>query len=422
MSASSSSELRLPARADIVIAGAGPAGSVAALLAAQAGFATVLVDARPPGAAPVHDLRNYAIVLGSWRLLQGLGLGPAFEGRSEPLHGLEAHDSLSGLLPAPFRVLFEDNDLGARAPGETLGRMIEASVLQDVLDTAAAREPGLTVARGVKVTGRTALGHGAVEITISDGARITAPLLVAADGVNSSLRALAGIRTLGWDYDQTVLAAHVGLSRPHQGIARQRFTPQGPFALLPLQGDRANIAWYLPRAAARALTEAPRAEVEAELNARFGDFQGAMTLETDVQAFELRLVHAERLIAPRMALIGDAVRRLSPIAGQGLNSGLKDAAALIEVMEGRRRLGLDWGAADALRGYEQWRRPDSLAVALAMDTMTRGFRSRSLLSLPLRAGAMAAASGIGPLRRLLAAQASAQSASLPRRMGLPASA
>lgn len=409
-----------PRRADLVIAGAGPAGSVAALLAAQAGFSVVLVDARAPGSAPPLDLRNYAIVLGSWRLLKGLGLEPAFEGASEPLHGLEAHDSLSGMLPAPFRVLFEDNDVGTRAPGETLGRMIEAGVLQSTLDGAVAAAPGLIRLQGVRVTGFTAQGAGGLEVGLSDGTTMATSLLVAADGVNSSLRSLAGIRTFGWDYDQTVLAAHVGLSRPHDGIARQRFTPQGPFALLPLQGQRANIAWYLPRAAARALAAAPRAAVEAELNARFADFHGPMTLETDVQAFELRLLHAERMVAPRVALLGDAVRRLSPIAGQGLNSGLKDAAALIEVMEARRQVGLDWGTSDALRGYEQWRRPDSLAVALAMDAMTRGFRSRGLLSLPLRAGAMAAASGVGPLRRLLAAQASAQSASLPRRMLRPA--
>lgn len=407
---------------DLVIVGGGPAGGVLALLAAQSGMEVVLVEAQPPETAlNSEDLRNYAIVLGSWRLLGAAGLAPALEPVSVALHGLEASDgvghgpSVSGARTMAT-LLFEDADLEHRGEGETLGRMIEARELGAVLEAALQREGRVRRIVPARFEGFAEAGPGRIAARLSNGLTVTAPLMVGADGVNSSVRAAAGVRTVGWEYDQAVVTANVALEAPHNGIARQLFTPEGPFALLPLRGERANLAWYLPRAAAQAVARLGPQDFEAELNRRFSGFAGPMRLISGIQSYPLRLQHAERLSAPRLALLGDAVRRVSPIAGQGLNSGLKDVAALMEVIEDQRRIGLDWGDARALGRYAGWRHFDSLGVALAMDVLTRGFRRTGPVSSALRGLALSAAGRISPLRRLLAGQASADQAALPRRM------
>ena len=402
--------------ADIAIVGGGPAGGVLALAAADAGFRTVLIETSPPGPARQKDARNYAIVLGSWRLLRTVGLAQPLEAGSTPLHGLEAEDGTGHWLTAPPFVAFGDNDLPDREAGETLGRMVEATALHDAIDSALADRDGLTRLAPDRFD---ALDSDGQTLHLASGTSVHARLIVASDGAQSAVREAVGIPTLGWEYDQTVVSANIGLDRPHGGIARQLFTPEGPFAILPLSGQRANFAWYMPRAAARALLGMSRDEVEAELNARFAHFAGPMTLDSDPSGFPLSLKIAERLVSGRVALLGDAARRISPIAGQGLNSGLKDVGALMDVIEDARRVGTDWGSPIVLERYERWRRFDSVAVSLAMDGMSRGFASRNLLVKPARTLAMLAAQTVAPLRRALAGQASASQSGLPRRMQAP---
>ena len=398
---------------DLVVIGGGVVGSVMALLAAREGFTTALVDAAQPGNS-VADPRNYAIVRGSWRLLKSLGLTEGLGENTTDLHGLEAEDGGRHVLGTPS-TLFADSDLDADPEGEPLGHMVRAHALETLARDAAAAVPGLTRLAPRAFSSATVSGEH-IHVRLEDGETLATPLLAGADGMNSPVRAAAGIRTIGWEYDQAVITMDVGLSRSHHGIARQRFLAEGPFALLPLSGDRANLAWYMPRKAAEALVRRSRREVEAELNARHGDWAGTMTALSDPLTYPLRFRVAETMTGARTALLGDAVRRLSPIAGQGLNSGLKDAAALIEIMEEARGVGLDWGRAEFLDKYQRWRRADSIGVALAMDAMTRGFRLRGPLAMPLRSAALGLANAIDPLRKALARQASSDLDYLPRRM------
>lgn len=396
---------------DLVIIGAGPAGGVLALTAAQAGFRVTLVDS---GAGPdksFKDTRNYAIVLGSWRLLSGLGLGRKLDPVSEALHGLQAEDGTGG----SGHVLFADEDLKLSEDDETLGRMIEAETLTAVISDAVAAQDGIRLVSPARYRSHTADASG-VTVRIEGADDIRAPLLVGCDGVESRVREAAGIRTIGWDYDQAVFAANVELDAPHGGIARQWFTPEGPFATLPLQGQRANLAWYMRRRSAEALAELSNEQIEAELNHRFAHLAGTMRLEGDHLTYPLKLKVAEKLTGERVAIVGDAARRISPIAGQGLNSGLKDAAALVEVMEEARAAGLDWGSPVFLEKYERWRRFDSVGVALAMDAMSRGFGGRNPLLRPMRSMALNLADRLSPLRRWLVGQASANQPDLPKRM------
>ncbi len=398
--------------ADLAVIGAGPVGTTLAVLAARAGFDTVLVDARPREAEPVADTRTFAIVRGSWRLLGAAGLHSALAGATEPLRGLSAEDGGLHLFGAP-QAQFDTGDLPAT--GEPLGEMVPASLLQRALDDAAAGEAGLDWRRGCRFRAMRTLPAYA-EITLEDGGHVRTRLVAACDGMNSPVRAAAGIRTEGRDYRKSVLAADVQLARPHGGFARQLFTPEGPFATLPLPGNRANLAWYMRGGAAETLAALPADAVEAELNARFAGFAGPMTIIGPVSAYPLKMIIAERLAGARVALLGDAARRINPLAGQGLNLGFKDVGALIDVMTEARETGLDPGSDTVLARYQAWRRFDAAATAMAMDLIDRTFSTRNPALVPLRSLALQLAGRIGPLRRSLARQASADQASLPRLM------
>lgn len=399
---------------DLAVIGAGPVGTALAILAAQAGFTVTLVDGRPAAAANATDTRTFAIVRGSWRLLSATGIGPELAGAITPLNGLEAEDGGTHWFGAPHAA-FQSSDLEPGADGEPLGQMVPAGALQAALDRVAGLTPGLTWLRGARFSGMET-GPAGAQVKLEDGRVLNAGLVAACDGVNSAVRSALGVRTEGRAYGKSVFAADVALSRPHGGIARQLFTPEGPFATLPLPGDRANLAWYMKTGAAEALAKMPKAQIEAELNARFAHFAGEMRLDGPPLSYPLVLQIAEKMIGPRTALLGDAARRINPLGGQGLNLGFKDAGALIDVMTGARETGLDPGSDTVLARYQDWRRFDAAATAMAMDLIDRAFSNDSVLLKPLRGLALAAANGIAPLRRMLARQASADQDHLPSLM------
>ncbi|MEH6487443.1 FAD-dependent monooxygenase [Hyphomonas oceanitis] len=401
-------------KVELAIIGAGPVGTSLAILAARAGFATLLVDARDPDAAPPQDTRNFAIVRGSWRLLGATGVHHALAGQTEPLLGLEATDGGRHWFGAPS-VLFDTVDLPEDDQGEPLGQMVPAAALQAALDTVAADEPNLTWWRNTRFAGLTT-GPAHALITMEDGRTVHAGLVAACDGVNSGVRKALGITTEGRAYGKSVFAADVKLSRPHEGLARQLFTPEGPFATLPLPGNRANLAWYMKTGAAEAMAKQPAEAIEAELNARFSNFAGPMTLDGPPLAYPLHLKLATRLVAQRGALLGDAAHRINPLAGQGLNLGFKDVGALIDVMTESRSVGLDPGSDTSLQRYQQWRRFDAATAAMFMDVVDRAFSNDNAILKPLRGLALTAASRIGPIRRAMARQASADQPSLPSLM------
>ena len=399
-------------QADIVIIGGGPVGASLAILTAKAGFETALVDARDLSAAPRPDGRNYAIVRGSWRLLQAVGIADELEPDAQPLNGLEAIDGGKHWLGAPS-VLFTNEDLASHDAGGTLGLMVEAGRLQASLDKALAKQKGLTHLAPEKFSDFEATSGGVI-VKLESGKEIKAALLVGCDGMNSPVRNAAGIETEGRAYGKSVFAADVALERPHKGIARQLFTPEGPFATLPLTGDRANLAWYMKTGAAETLVKLDVAEIEAELNARFAGFAGKMKLISKPIAYPLILKLATSMIGDRVALLGDAAHRVNPLAGQGLNLGIKDVAALIEVMTDARYAGLDIGAATVLERYKEWRRFDTMLTAYSMDGIERAFSNDNIVLKPLRGLALTAANRIGPIRRAMARQASADQKDLPK--------
>jgi len=390
---------------DVAIIGAGPTGAALALGLAQLDLEVAVIDTRDPDAALKPDGRNFAIVTGSWRMLRKLGVTNGLESGSQPLRGLEAVDGGTHYFGQPS-VLFTQEDLDSADPDEPLGQMVMAEPLQAALDQAMDKDARIDRIAPEFFEAQAA-EPGFVSIALKSGRAIKARLLVGSDGMNSPVRQSLGIATEGRDYDKSVFTANVTLSRPHEGIARQLFTPEGPFATLPLKGDRANLAWYMQRGAAETLAALPKAEVEAELNARFAEFAGEMKIEGKAGSYPLILQLATELTGPRAALVGDAARRVNPLAGQGLNQGFRDVAALIEIAEQTLRLGGEIGSPQMLEAYSQARRFDGTGTALTLDAIDRLFSNDATLTKPIRTLGLMAASKIAPLRRFLAKKASA---------------
>lgn len=399
---------------DLAVIGAGPVGTTLAILAAQRGFSVVLVDARDPDATPREDTRTFAIVRGSWRLLGAAGVTDALCGSTEPLNGLEAIDGGTHWFGAPG-VLFGNEDLPDDADGQPLGQMVPAAALQAALDGICADTGDIHWVRG-KLFSTMETGPAGATLTLSDGTHIDARLVAACDGMKSSVRECAGITTEGHDYNQSVFAANVKLERPHDGIARQLFTPKGPFATLPMPDNRANLAWYMKRGAAETIAAMSVEDINAELNARFADFAGPMEIDGPYSAYPLVMQLATRMVGPRTALVGDAAHRINPLAGQGLNLGFKDVGALIDVMCEACDVGLDPGSDVSLERYEKWRRFDATAAAMFMDGIDKAFTNDSAVLKPLRGLALTLAQKVTPLRQALARQASADQAHLPSLM------
>jgi len=402
------------AKSDLAVIGAGPVGTALAILAAQAGFSVTLVDARPASAANAADTRTFAIVRGSWRLLCATGIAPDLADHITPLNGLEAEDGGTHWFGAPHAA-FSSDDLATSGQSEALGQMVPARLLQVALDRVAGEMAGLAWLRGARFSGMTT-GPASALITLEDGRTLEAGLVAACDGIQSAVRTGLGICTEGRAYGKSVFAADVALDRPHQGIARQLFTPEGPFATLPLPGNRANLAWYMKTGAAETLVKMPKDAIEAELNARFEKFAGRMSLDGPPLSYPLVMQIAASMTGPRTALLGDAARRINPLAGQGLNLGFKDAGALIDVMTEARGTGLDPGSDVVLARYQEWRRFDSAATAMAMDLIDRIFSNDNVFLKPLRGLALTIANRAAPLRRALARQASADQDHLPSLM------
>ncbi|MAK61750.1 MAG: 2-octaprenyl-3-methyl-6-methoxy-1,4-benzoquinol hydroxylase [Ponticaulis sp.] len=397
-------------KSEILIVGGGSSGGVLAILLAELGFDVALVDARDPSLPFQPDSRAFAIVRGGWRVLNAAGVGQKLHPRAEPLMSMEAHDS-NGILPAAAS-FFGVDDLPDGAPGEALGAMIEVDLLNQAIRDRVQECQSIKVYAPHTVTAFET-DRGGASVTLEDGTKLVADLVVGADGVGSAIRELSGIHTTGWSYDQAVVAVTLQLDWPHHGAARQWFQDEGPFAVLPLTENRGNLAWFRSHDAGLATAQLSRPELEAELNHRFGHLVGPMKVLRDPLAYPLRLKLADRLVSDRVALVGDAVRRVNPLAGQGFNLGLKDIAALVETLCESRRLGLSLADGAQLDAYQRWRRFDGVATALAMDGINRAFSNSNPLLTPFKRLALSVGSAVDPLRQALARQASADQPDLP---------
>jgi 2-octaprenyl-6-methoxyphenol hydroxylase len=249
---------------------------------------------------------------------------------------------------------------------------------------------------------------------LANGDTVRAELVVAADGKNSPLREAACIRTVAWSYPQTGIVVTVRHERPHRGVAVEHFLPAGPFAILPMTGNRSSIVWTERAERAPALLALDDAAFHCELAARFGDFLGAVAVEGPRWSYPLSFLHAARYVAPRLALVGEAAHVIHPIAGQGLNLGIRDAASLAECLVDGRRLGLDLGDAQALDRYERWRRLDTIVLASVTDGLNRLFSNAVPPVKLARDVGLAAVGQVPPLRRFLMRHAMGTVGELPR--------
>jgi 2-octaprenyl-6-methoxyphenol hydroxylase len=358
-------------RTDILIAGAGFAGLALAIALRQAlGPAFAVTVADPLLARPAVDARASAIAAAARRLLETIGVWQAVASEAQDIVDMAVTDSRLDDAVRPVFLTFA----GEVEPGEPFAQMIENGPLLAAL-VAKAREEGVGLAETSVVA--FAADPERVSATLGDGRRLSARLLVAADGGRSRLRDLAGIAMVGWEYGQSAIVATVAHTRDHQGRAIEHFLPAGPFAILPLKDSRASLVWVEDDAEAARIIALPDEDFHAELEKRFGLHLGELQVVGPRQAYPLGFGVARSFIGERLALIGDAAHRIHPIAGQGLNLGLRDAAALAEAVADAARLGLDPGGADVLDRYQRWRRFDTLAMGVATDGLNRLFSNRS---------------------------------------------
>jgi 2-octaprenyl-6-methoxyphenol hydroxylase len=369
-------------RFDVAIAGAGFVGRTLALALAKLapqGFRIALVDAEPARAegSGVEDTRALALSAATRNLLSVLDLWPVLAPQAQAIEAIEITDSSLNAALRPHFLGFDDE---LRSDGAS-AFMVEHNDLVRVLAAAVAREPGIESHAPETVTDFKTDAFG-VEARFGSGKAIEARLLVAADGKRSRLRERAGIKCVGWSYPQMGIVTTVAHARPHHGKAVQHFLPSGPFAMLPLKGNRSSIVWTEEKARGEAIMAADEARFLAELTMRFGLRLGEIALAGPRRSFPFDMQIARSFVADRLALIGDAAHVVHPLAGQGLNIGMRDVAALAETIIDATRLGLDIGAAAQLERYERWRRFDSAFSAAVMDGLNRLFSNDSV---PLRA-------------------------------------
>jgi len=394
-------------KGDVVIAGGGPVGLTlaAALVQAAPGLGVTLVDDRPPGTR--DDGRASAISAAGKLMFEQLGVWSRVADSAQPVHDMIVTDSRVRDVVRPIFLTFD----GTLDDGEPFAHMVPNAVLVPAL-LAAAEAGGATVLAPETVSAFV-MGDGAIEVRLGGGS-IQAGLLVAADGVRSRLRDLAGIRTLQWDYGQVGLVATVAHERPHNGRAEEHFLPSGPFATLPLQGNRSSLVWTETKADADRLMAADDATFAGELARRFGHHLGALAVEGKRHAYPLSLRLARDFVRPRFALVGDAAHSIHPLAGQGLNLGLRDVAALAETIVEARRLGLDIGALDILERYQAWRRFDTLEMGAITDGLNRLFSNDSRILRGIRDIGLGLVDRVPFLKRAMISQAAGLDPGAPR--------
>ena len=351
---------------DIVIVGGGPVGLTLALALVRSmrGLRIAILDRRP--FAPPKDLRASAIAAGVRRIFEQLGVWGDLADGAEPVRQMKITDSGRGDLARPLFLKFE----GDVAPGEPFAHLVPNTRVAAAL--LKALEGEVRFVAPVEVTGFAA-DAATGRLTLADGNTVAAPLVVAADGAQSVMRRMAGIEVMAHDYRQAGIVTTIAHEVDHEGTAFEHFRPAGPFASLPLPGRRSSLVWTESTEEAQRIKAVSPEDAASEIEAAMGSSLGAVTLEEGLQVFPLKLQLAQSFVAPRLALIGDAAHVVHPIAGQGLNLGLKDVAALAEVVIEAMRLGLDHGAPDVLERYQRWRRFDTALMAMVTDGMNRLF-------------------------------------------------
>jgi 2-octaprenyl-6-methoxyphenol hydroxylase len=400
-------------RFDVVISGASFGGLALACGLSRAlglDFKIALIDrVAQSAAAPKADSRASALSAASKRMLEVLDIWPLVADVAQPVTGIEITDSTleTGVRPV---LLTYDN---VTADGEPATYIVPNSALQAALRRGVESSSSLelfTPAEAIDF----ASNESGIEVTLADGGAIAASLLVAAEGRRSRLREAAGIKVVGWSYPQIGIVVTVHHDRPHGGRAVQHFLPSGPFAILPLTGNRSCITWTEDAVEAKRILALVDADFLAEVDKRFGGKLGALSLDGPRQSWPLEMHLARRYVGPRFALIGDAAHGVHPIAGQGMNLAFRDVAALVGVLSDAIRLGFDAGDAQALVRYERWRRFDSTISAATFDGLNRLFSSDRALVRSGREFGLGLVDRMPMLKRFFVGEAAGLTGELPR--------
>ncbi len=393
-------------RVDIIVLGGGLVGLTLAIALDAQGLKVAVVDPADPTAtlAAGFDGRASAIASASWRMLEQIGVADALRPHGCAIHRIEVRDGLQK----------NALDFSTAQDDEPLGTMVENRVLRSTLRDAAFAAKCVTLFQPdlAEHIERDACG---VRISLKSGKQISAPLLVAAEGRNSPARAAAGIRIAHWKYDHTAIISAFDHSEDHQNIAHEIFYPAGPFALLPLNpGTRSALVWTVKAQDAPGILALSERAFLAEISKWSGGILGEVSLAAPRSSYPLGFHHAAHITAERLALVGDAAHGIHPIAGQGLNLGFRDVAALVEVLVEGARLGLDLGDAQLMKRYERWRSIDSLAVSVATDTLTRLFGIPGKPARTIRRFGLGAVQRLSPLKAAFMAEARGTSGALPK--------
>ena len=392
-------------RADVIILGGGLVGLTLAIALDKHGISSIVVDPVDPATTitPQYDGRATAVASASWRMLQAIGVAERLEGQGCPIEAIRVSDGLEpgGLIfePPP-----EDDPLGIMFENRTLRAALRDTAMACKNVTLVMPATAAEVVRDVN----------GVRVALGDSRLLSAALLVGAEGRNSPTRENANIPIARWRYDHAAIVATVEHERHHENVAYEIFYPTGPFAILPmLPGTRSAIVWSIPAADSTAMVELPERAMAHEIEKRMGGFLGALRIAGPRSFYRLGFHHATTITDQRLALVGDAAHGIHPIAGQGLNLGFRDAAALAQVLVEGARLGLDLGDAQLLARYQRWRSLDTFMVAAATDGLTRLYGIPGRTASAVRRFGMGAVQRIRPLKNQLMAEARGESGDLP---------
>ena len=399
----------MPSQRSIVVGGGAFAGLALALALRQGLGEDVAVIVADPALAirPSRDPRATAIVAACRRLLEAIGAWGEVADDAQPILDMVITDSKLQDAMRPVFLTFA----GQVEPGEPFAHMVENRFLIDAL-TKRAEAYGVAL-KPTAVASYESRPEG-IDVRLADGSQIEASLLVAADGARSKLRERAGIATHGWEYNQSGIVVTVGHERDHGGRAEEHFLPAGPFAILPLKGQRSSLVWTEKRAEAARIVGLSEDEFHRELEQRFGLHLGEIKVLDRPRAFPLSYFVARSFIGERLALVGDAAHVIHPIAGQGLNMGLKDVAALAEVVVDAARLGMDFGQTDVLERYQRWRRFDTMAMGLTTNSLNVLFSNDFAPLRAVRDIGLGLVDRLPPLKEMLIRQAAGLSGEVPR--------
>lgn len=394
---------------DLLILGGGLVGMTLAIAAAKKGLSSHVVDRADPAdlTAEGFDGRASAISTASWNLFLNIGIAPALETQACPIASIAVTDRLR-----PGRIDFTPE------PHEgTLGRMFANRTLRLALFDAARADPLITWHAKADVIARERDAYG-VRATLADGHVLTASLMVGAEGRGSPTREAAGISIAKWDYRHRAIIAGLTHEKPHDHVAWEIFYPAGPFALLPMLDDgdgnhRSALVWTVDEKDATGTLKLSDRAFLAEVEKRMGSLFGAITAVGPRSSYPLGFHHTAKIVGNRLALVGDAAHGIHPIAGQGLNLGLRDVGALVEVLAEGARLGLEPGDAQLLARYEKWRGLDAFMVALATDGLTRLFGIPGDAASGIRRFGMAGVQRVAPLKRWFMDEARGMAGDLP---------